>query len=141
MKKREYEFWHMISNGLPEVHFTRIEPSYSATGVFDVNGCWAGVEAWIELKINHAPLRPSQRGWGVARYRAGGNLFILSLTPDFLKLWTFERGVIAGNYPQKPDAKWRLPITDWAAIRSIIFNATWAKERINDYKRYSTFGV
>jgi hypothetical protein len=138
---KETRFWNMINSGLPEVHWSRIESPSSAPGTFDVNGCWAGIEVWIELKTGHSRIRPSQRAWGMARHRAGGNLYIVCLTDKRIELWSYESAVIKQRYPHKCELSWKTPMTNWSALRSALFNAALVKERINDTKRYSTFGV
>jgi len=64
MLKRESDFWDELrdncSKHLDPVHWQRIE---SNEGVPDVNACWAGVEAWLELKV-------IEKGWQIPHYRA-----------------------------------------------------------------------
>lgn len=64
---------------LPKVHWQSIEVPAIAKGVPDCNGCYAGVEFWIENKVTTGwtiGLRPEQVAWLTARDRHGGRTFI-----------------------------------------------------------------
>jgi hypothetical protein len=119
----EAELWHYIQNGLPEVHWSRLESGHSATGIFDINGCYQGVECWIELKVQGHELRPSQKAWGVARFRAGGNIWVINhwVRKRLLDIFTFERAVLFLKYPLEPTVSVGLPVKNWEAIRKMLF--------------------
>lgn len=69
----------------PQAHFQRIEGSFSG-GLFDLNGCFNGVESWVEMKQVALPktargqLKPEvklgQPAWERLRRAAGGRTFI-----------------------------------------------------------------
>lgn len=78
---KESYFWTQVKAGLgdDETQLCRIENT-AGTGIFDVNGCRAGREVWIELKVfhgNRVHFRNSQRIWGLRRASVGGNLYVL----------------------------------------------------------------
>lgn len=64
---------------LPAVHWQAIETGLTGRGVPDTNGCWQGVEAWIENKKAkgwQVKMRSEQIAWLERRIRAGGRAFI-----------------------------------------------------------------
>lgn len=64
---------------LPEIHWTALESGLTAPGIPDANGCFGGVEFWIEFKKMsgwRVPLRPAQIGWLTERAFAGGRTFV-----------------------------------------------------------------
>jgi len=61
------------------VDWTSIETGITERGVPDGNGCYEGVEFWIEYKKakgNLVQLRPQQVAWLMKRARHGGNVFV-----------------------------------------------------------------
>jgi Holliday junction resolvase len=64
---------------LPHVHWQAIETGGTGRGIPDLNGCFAGIEVWIELKRmvgRRVLMRPEQVAWIERRARAGGRVFI-----------------------------------------------------------------
>lgn len=64
---------------LPIIHWQSIEVPSIAKGVPDCNGCYEGVDFWIENKktIGYTiGLRPEQVAWLDRRGRCGGTVFI-----------------------------------------------------------------
>jgi len=64
---------------LPGVHWTTIETAFTEPGVPDLNGCYRGVEFWIENKATSGwvvSLRTEQIGWLLRRTRVGGRAYI-----------------------------------------------------------------
>lgn len=64
---------------LPQIHWQSIETGGVGAGVPDSNGCWKGVEFWVEYKWTAGyavTLAPEQIGWLMARTRAGGRVYI-----------------------------------------------------------------
>jgi len=102
---RESAFWQLVKKNLsPAVHATRIENSAGA-GQSDVNACRRGVEAWVELKIQHGnflEFRSAQLQWIGARLRAGGRVVVLAEHRGAVVL--YHGGVCFGTvgYPAKP---------------------------------------
>lgn len=64
---------------LPYVHWQSIEVPAINKGVPDCNGCYKGVDFWVENKLTHGwtiGLRPEQSAWLCRRARAGGTVRI-----------------------------------------------------------------
>jgi hypothetical protein len=65
---------------MPSVHWVRIETLDVAPGTPDLNGCYGGVEIWIENKRTTgnkvSNMRVAQVGWMEQRARKGGRVFI-----------------------------------------------------------------
>jgi hypothetical protein len=81
--------WPLLRDGLPMVHWARIENAV-ATGMADVNGCYKGQEVWIENKIfigRRLKFRPTQPAWLMNRAKHGGNVFVLARSGDTLFLY------------------------------------------------------
>lgn len=71
----------LIQHYLPGPHWQAVESGGTGRGIPDVNGCWQGVEVWVENKITsgwQVGLRPEQIGWIHRRARAGGRVFVLT---------------------------------------------------------------
>ena len=83
---KESAFWQLVKKNLPNTHLQRIETGGTGRGIPDLNGCYKGVEFWVELKVVNAGkmirLRPEQIGWLVKRSMHGGRSFVLVRTPD-----------------------------------------------------------
>ena len=80
---KEKDLWAKIRTGTKGmgIHWTRIE-SRAGPGVPDVNGCYAGVEVWLELKLsrgNRVNLSEFQTNWIERRIKAGGVAWIIVL--------------------------------------------------------------
>jgi hypothetical protein len=64
---------------LPHVHWTTIESRYTQAGIPDLNGCYSGIEIWLECKQTagwKVNLRPMQVAWISRRISCGGRCFI-----------------------------------------------------------------
>lgn len=68
----------------PRAHWQRIE-TWAGAGVFDINGCYNGVEIWVEAKEIHwlkksnvikAKVRKAQKSWQAMRQRSGARTFL-----------------------------------------------------------------
>ena len=68
----------------PKAHWQRIE-TWAGAGVFDINGCYNGVEIWVEAKeiswlkktnTIKAKVRKAQKSWQAMRERAGARTFV-----------------------------------------------------------------
>lgn len=121
---RESGLWSLVRDHLLELvpggHLQRVE-SWVGAGTPDVNGCLAGVEFWLELKVVsnrcRVPLRPAQVLWLTRRARAGGLCWVLARRDDVLRLWW-------GGHAQRLAAEgWELPPQlqlerpwDWPAL-------------------------
>lgn len=71
----------MLHSHLRMVHWQTMELGVMGAGCPDTNGCWSGVDFWIECKhvaseVALVPLEPPQIGWILRRMRAGGRVFV-----------------------------------------------------------------
>ena len=123
---------------LPRWDWQRVENSAVGRGVPDMNGCFSGVEVWIENKTTDGwavDLRPEQYAWAARRIRAGGRVFtavrrhckagVRRPAADELYLFSGLQGqdIILGNLKTvKPLGMWvGRPVSwDWAAIQAIL---------------------
>jgi Holliday junction resolvase len=95
----EKNFWSVVKNAmerdLPGVHLQRIETGMTGRGIPDVNACYRGVEAWLELKVvegRRVLLRPEQVAWHAKRAAVGGNNFIIARDKrDGVRVGKFDR--------------------------------------------------
>jgi hypothetical protein len=63
---------------LPKVGWTTIETGGVEPGVPDANGCYEGIEFWVEMKKSDAwavEVKPSQVAWHKLRQSKGGRTF------------------------------------------------------------------
>jgi penicillin-binding protein-related factor A (putative recombinase) len=77
-----------------QLHLNRIENS-AGNGMADVNGCFKGIEFWLELKKANKPsnaktpikikFQDGQPIWLKNRYRAGGRVFVAILIGKYSK--------------------------------------------------------
>lgn len=64
---------------LKPFHMVAIETGMTTQGVPDSNGCFNGVDFWVEMKATKAfavRFRPMQIGWIERRLRCGGHVFV-----------------------------------------------------------------
>lgn len=76
---------------LREVDWCAIEIAGLGRGIPDLNGCYQGIEIWIELKQTAHwafTMRPEQIGWIERRVRHGGRVFIAVRKND--ELWILK---------------------------------------------------
>lgn len=83
MNKLEKLLWKQLKDNTKHLnpHLQRIESGSTGQGIPDVNGCWNGQEAWIELKVvrgRKVLIEPMQVNWHRQRAKAGGNVWILA---------------------------------------------------------------
>jgi hypothetical protein len=127
-----------FQRNLPKWDWQRVENSAVGRGVPDLNGCFAGVEVWIENKQTEGwkvELRPEQYAWAARRTRVGGRVFtavrrLCKAGPrrpaaDELYLFGALQGqdLITGNLKTvTPIGLWvgRPADWDWAAIQAIL---------------------
>lgn len=133
--------WAKIRNGTKpsKVHWTRIE-SRAGPGVPDVNGCYKGLEVWLELKLsrgNRVLLSEFQTNWIDRRIAAGGVAWIIVLPivqrppeyfpsgskpPILLYFGDQARGVMEQGIALRPRAMLCAPY-DWDAFVRTVFSA------------------
>ena len=90
-KGPEAKLWQDVKKALKDAHLVRIE-NKACPGVPDVNGCYDGVEFWIELKVikgNSLRLSKFQKAWIYERTKFGGKVFVLArpLTESVIKVY------------------------------------------------------
>ena len=93
--KKEKDTYQALKRNLPKVHWQRIETGGISRGIPDVNGCFAGKEFWIELKIlhgNRVSLTPQQVAWHMRRSKQGGRSWIMIDDPK-----TKTLSLVSGN--------------------------------------------
>lgn len=83
---KEAEFWNGcfkwgMEKACPGIHMNRIE-NLAGVGIADVNMCYKGREAWVELKMFRGAgewidVRTSQLSWHSKRVLAGGRCFFV----------------------------------------------------------------
>lgn len=87
---KEAYLWQTLRQGLPSIHWSRIESTVGA-GTPDVNGYDGTCEIWFELKMirgNRLEFRKSQVAWISRRLNAGAtNVFVLARKADKLLLF------------------------------------------------------
>ena len=92
---KEKNLWLLIRDNLKDFHLQRIETGMTGSGVPDVNGCYAGVEFWLELKdvsanSNKIGLRVMQVSWIARRVAHGGKVFVLARKLNNCLLYTSD---------------------------------------------------
>jgi hypothetical protein len=63
---------------LPTVQWSTIETATAEPGMPDLNGCWQGVDIWVEAKLTSGYsvlVKPSQVAWHTLRAANGGRSF------------------------------------------------------------------
>ena len=85
----ESDFWLQVKARLPG-HLVRIENT-AGVGTPDVNACWQGKEAWIELKVakgHYIYFRAAQVVFMTRRAVENGRVFVLVKYDEALLLFT-----------------------------------------------------
>ena len=124
---------------IPEAHWQRVETGMTGAGVPDLNGCWHGIEVWLELKLTAiwaVDISAFQVSWAERRIRHGGRVYVAvrrehpktKRTEAVDELYLFhgrearylmDGGILkatpSGYWPGGP-ALW-----NWASVRKIIF--------------------
>ena len=114
MRKQESKLYEELRKALPNVHFQRIETNVGV-GVPDVNGCYNGIDFWLELKVSSGTrinLSKYQKSWIIRRGRAGGRVFILqkALLERALKLYQWTSAMVREPSTPVPFAKFPYPV-------------------------------
>lgn len=90
---KESQFWALVKGKLPG-DTERIENALTR-GTPDVNGCFDGMDYWLELKIlddkHRCELRPEQLLWHRKRQAHGGRVLVLARNEDVLKVFQVQR--------------------------------------------------
>jgi hypothetical protein len=72
------ELRKLFRKHLPQVHWSSIESGLTEPGVPDLNGCFDGVDFWVENKKTNAwavRVQPDQIGWHLRHSKDGGHTF------------------------------------------------------------------
>ena len=81
----------LIRKHIPQADWQAIESGTTGGGIPDLNGCFDGVEFWIECKATagwRVKIRPAQVAWTERRMRHGGRVFLAVLRAR-KELWLF----------------------------------------------------
>lgn len=84
----ESRLWTLVKANLPG-HLIRIE-NVAGNGQPDVNGCYLGSEAWVELKVskgNYLFFRTSQLAFFQKRTKENGRVFVLARVGDMIHVF------------------------------------------------------
>lgn len=103
-KGPEAKLWQDVKKALKDAHLVRIE-NRSLPGVPDVNGCYNGVEFWLELKVikgNSLQLSKFQKAWIYERTSRGGLVFVLARPLSGSVIKVFE----GSNAIQGPESRY-----------------------------------
>lgn len=108
----EQRLYERIKKGMPWVHWQRFEDTLSS-GIPDLNGCYQGVEVWIEAKVakpsGKVAMRPAQVAWLTQRWASGGRAWILVERGDRLRAWQGGYALSLSTYGWdgvEPQAEW-----------------------------------
>ena len=90
-KGPEAKLWQDVKKALKDAHLVRIENKVGP-GIPDVNGCYKGIEFWLELKVskcNYIGLSKFQKAFINERSKHGGKVFVLArpLTGSVIKVF------------------------------------------------------
>lgn len=103
-------------------HIMRVENT-AGSGQPDVNACFRGVEAWIELKVakgNRLIFQPTQGPWIRQRVASGGRVFILARKEDTLHLYPWTIVDHSTWFGVLPAYVTNIPF-DWNGLQGKIF--------------------
>ena len=103
-KGPEAKLWQDVKKALKDAHLVRIE-NKASPGIPDVNGCYKGIEFWIELKVikgNSLQLSKFQKAWIYERTKSGGKVFVLARPLFGSVLKVFE----GSNAIQGPESRY-----------------------------------
>lgn len=121
----EKDLWADIRKNIKGPHWQRIETGTTASGVPDVNGCLAGREVWLELKIlvgTKIRLTALQVLWLRQRWHHGGRSFVLAKHPKTKRMYLgtgFHAAEIQKNGIKSP---FITPIQDHAQLNTLLFH-------------------
>lgn len=137
----ESDFWLQVKAHLPG-HLVRIE-NVVGVGTPDVNACWQGKEAWIELKVakgHYIYFRSAQVVFITRRVRENGRVFVLVRYDETLLIFsgaelvslsdkiesTTKKGV-SKLHISKIRSCWMLNLRDskniWESVAEIIYHS------------------
>jgi len=112
---------------LPLVHWQRIETGGTGRGIPDLNGCYAGVEVWIENKkvSGHKvhTMDPQQVAWLERRVRYGGRAFVAARKVETNEFWLLPASSarLLLDKQRVMDVPFLYYGHDWRQIASILF--------------------
>jgi hypothetical protein len=129
---KESTLWTLIRDKVPG-HLIRIE-NLVGVGQPDVNACYEGTEAWLELKLvkgNYIYFRSSQLAFFSRRCKEKGRVFVLARKDDDLILFRAASVVaVAELFEPVKDGACRIK---WALIPDpYVFSKPWAWQKIAD---------
>jgi hypothetical protein len=120
----------LFRKNLKKWHWASIETGATESGVADLNGCYCGVEAWIECKAADAmtvEFELAQCVWIGRRVRSGGRVFV-AVRRAMRELWLLDGGVVnravagrlalgtvGGDLIHMSQGRW-----DWPAVHRLL---------------------
>ena len=121
-KGPEAKLWQDVKKALKDAHLVRIENKVGP-GIPDVNGCYKGIEFWLELKVikgNSLQLSKFQKAWIYERTRVGGKVFVLARPLSGSVLKVFEgSNAIRGPESRYP-VLWIHDHDDWLKFYKLL---------------------
>ena len=123
-------------------HWQPIETGSTGSGVPDLNGCWDGVEVWLELKAVRAGIKVKsltafQIGWIWKRVKRGGNVWIavrvhkersVRIEPtDHIQVYHGSAVNLLAQYGIEARPSMKFPTGDqggWFHFQQLMFNRT-----------------
>ena len=126
---RESDLRKLIRQKLPMVHWQAVETGGTGLGVPDLNGCYEGVEFWVELKLVKRGLKlglsPTQIAWLARRHRVGGRAWVFARRLDMFKLWSAELidTVSELGWAAPCDGCWNIGRMEWTSLLSRLVGA------------------
>tara|TARA_R100000664_G_C2726755_1_gene118500 strand:- start:508 stop:996 length:489 start_codon:yes stop_codon:yes gene_type:complete len=144
MKKRESILWQKIKKNCPKAHLIRVE-SNTINGIPDINGCFASIDFWMELKsdkVGYPKLSKWQISWINKRLEHGGIVLICNETLSERKLKLY-RPLSSFTDPRKlkPRFSFSFPV-HWAAFQEAVWellDLQAAKPRSRSMKHHQRF--
>lgn len=116
-----------VKEAMPMALWERMENA-AGTGTADLNGCFLGVELWLELKqvtnLKLHNLRPSQVAWHTKRSLAGSKTYFLLW--DSKTGWYYVHGRYASDLMAYQQAKEALPLDICKPISDL---RSWLEDR------------
>tara|TARA_A100001515_G_scaffold47868_1_gene37836 strand:+ start:310 stop:633 length:324 start_codon:yes stop_codon:yes gene_type:complete len=100
----------------------RIE-NKAGPGVPDVNGCYKGLEFWIELKVikgNSLRLSKFQKAWIYERTKSGGKVFVLARPLKGSVLKVFEGSNAIRGHRSRFPVLWIHDRDDWLKFYQLL---------------------
>ena len=124
MKKRESILWQKIKKNCPKAHLIRVE-SNTINGIPDINGCFASIDFWMELKsdkVGYPKLSKWQIAWINKRIKHRGIVIICNETLSKRALQLYRPlSAITDARSLKPSFSFSFPVK-WPAVQRALWS-------------------